>query len=107
MLFLASNGVETIDPAFETRVDVHIHYPELDDESRRHIWKCLLGETEKELFSKYELRDLAGRELNGRQIKKLVKSARTLARYQGTKLSYEHILTVMKLVHPAYGWTDC
>ncbi|PYH72792.1 ATP-binding protein [Aspergillus vadensis CBS 113365] len=107
VLILASNGVETIDPAFESRIDVHIHYSELDDESRRHIWKCLLGETETELFSKYELRNLAGRELNGRQIKKLVKSARTLARYQGTKLSYEHILTVMKLVHPAYGWTDC
>ncbi|GKZ23196.1 hypothetical protein AbraCBS73388_009547 [Aspergillus brasiliensis] len=97
ILFLASECVETIDPAFETRIDATIRYPELDTYSRRHIWEQLLGKADREAISKSDIIHMADRELNGRQIKNVVKASRTLAHYQGTKLGYAHVLTVLNL----------
>ena len=94
---MASDCVETIDSAFENRIDATIRYPDLDTDTRRHIWKQLLGKTDKKAFSKSDLAKLEDRELNGRQIKKVLKTARTLARYQGAKLKFEHVQTVLNL----------
>lgn len=97
ILFLASDCVETIASAFENRIDATIRYPDLDTDTRRHIWKHLLGKTDKKAFSKSDLHYLEDRELNGRQIKKVLKTARTLARYQGDKLNFEHVQSVLNL----------
>ncbi|RDK40671.1 hypothetical protein M752DRAFT_337180 [Aspergillus phoenicis ATCC 13157] len=97
IIFLASNRVETMDPALESHIDVAIHYPELDSASRRHIWIRLLGKSDRKAFSGSELFDLEEYKLNGREIRNVLKAARVLARYQETKLGYEHVSKVLKL----------
>ncbi len=79
MMFLTTNRVRSIDPAFDLRIDMTIHYPTLSEESRFRIWENFVGEeaafwgTDKD-----ELCDLCSHELNGRQIKNVVKLARML-----------------------------
>ncbi|GLB08332.1 hypothetical protein AtubIFM57258_004220 [Aspergillus tubingensis] len=106
ILFLASNRVETIDPTLESRIDVAIHYPELDSESRRHIWTRLLGKSDRKAFSESEIFNLEDCDLNGREIRNVLNSARVLARYRDTKLSYKHVLTALQLMYPTREWGD-
>ncbi|PYI11954.1 P-loop containing nucleoside triphosphate hydrolase protein, partial [Aspergillus sclerotiicarbonarius CBS 121057] len=97
ILFLTSNRAETIDPAFESRIHATIHYPDLDATSRRQIWSQLLGDSDKLGFSDAELDDMASLQLNGRQIKNVLKTASLVARHQEMPLGYGHVQTVLKL----------
>ncbi|PWY77830.1 P-loop containing nucleoside triphosphate hydrolase protein [Aspergillus eucalypticola CBS 122712] len=97
VLFLASNRVEVIGPTLESRIDVAIHYPRLDSESRRHIWTRLLGKSDRKAFSEGEIFNLGDCDLNGREIRDVLNTARVLARYRDTKLSYKHVLTALQL----------
>ncbi|KAI3340168.1 P-loop containing nucleoside triphosphate hydrolase protein [Ustulina deusta] len=69
MMFLTTNRVRSIDPAFDLRIDMTIHYPTLSEESRFRIWENFVGEeaafrgTDKD-----ELCDLCSHELNGRML---------------------------------------
>lgn len=42
IVFLTTNRVSTIDPAFQSRVHVSLEYPELDRNGRKGIWEMLL-----------------------------------------------------------------
>ncbi|KAG6364766.1 hypothetical protein INS49_006370 [Diaporthe citri] len=42
IMFLTTNRVSTIDPAFQSRINVSLEYPELDRNSRKGIWETLL-----------------------------------------------------------------
>ncbi|KAF5640605.1 TOB3 (member of AAA-ATPase family) [Fusarium sp. NRRL 52700] len=98
VMFLTTNRVSAFDPAFESRIHLTIQYPNLDHTSRLHIWKTFvnIGNDESSL-SEDELDELAGVELNGRQIKNVVKTARLLATHERTQLSMSHISTVLRI----------
>lgn len=107
VMFLTTNRVEAFDPAFESRIHLTINYPQLDQESRLHIWRTFLDMKtnadgkEKEGggggISEEELVQLACEELNGRQIKNLVKTARLLASSEQAILSTEHLWAVLRI----------
>ncbi|GFF52757.1 ATP-dependent zinc metalloprotease FtsH [Aspergillus udagawae] len=98
ILFLTTNRAGNIDPAFESRIHVSIVYPDLDINSRHHIWQQFLDRTAgTEKFSDEQLETLAGVSLNGRQIKNVFKTAHLLAWSQEKPLTYEHLQTVLKL----------
>ncbi|GIC93697.1 ATP-binding protein [Aspergillus udagawae] len=98
ILFLTTNRAGNIDPAFESRIHVSIIYPDLDINSRHHIWQQFLDRTAgTEKFSDEQLETLAGVSLNGRQIKNVFKTAHLLAWSQEKPLTYEHLQTVLKL----------
>ncbi|KAL2004777.1 hypothetical protein VTN00DRAFT_3305 [Thermoascus crustaceus] len=98
ILFLTTNRVENIDSAFESRIHVSIQYADLDVTSRRHIWSTFLGRVaNKAVFSDEELVKLAEVQLNGRQIKNILRTAHLLATDQDTELRFEHVDTVLKL----------
>lgn len=98
ILFLTTNRADEIDPAFESRIHVSLAYQNLDFNSRRHVWNQFLSRSANaEVFSDEQLDDLAAVELNGRQIKNMLKTAGLLAWSQDKKLEFEHVQTVLTL----------
>lgn len=39
ILFLTTNRIGTIDPAFKSRIHMSLYYPALDEDATREIWK--------------------------------------------------------------------
>jgi DNA polymerase III delta prime subunit len=101
MMFLTTNRVSTIDPAFESRIDVSINYPDLTAELRLQIWSKFLFRSEQTRsgldLSEEDLPALAKLNLNGRQIKSVIKTAQLLATSKGEKLTITHLNAVLKL----------
>ncbi|KAF2654956.1 ATPase [Lophiostoma macrostomum CBS 122681] len=95
-LFLTTNRVENMDPAFQSRIHVHLKYKDLSNQSRRQIWSSFLEKMPSN-FSDGELEELAGVMLNGRQIKNLVKTAQLLALEEKKTLSKEHVDLVLAI----------
>jgi hypothetical protein len=101
MMFLTTNRVSTIDPAFESRIDVSINYPDLTAELRFQIWAKFLFRSEQIRsgldLSENDLGPLAQLNLNGRQIKSAIKTAQLLATSKREKLAITHLNAVLKL----------
>lgn len=98
ILFLTTNRVDNIDAAFESRIHLSLEYEELDREARRHVWQTFLTRASNVGdFTKDQLESLAAVELNGRQIKNVLKTAQLLASKQEKPLLFEHVDTVMRL----------
>lgn len=107
ILFLTTNRVKDMDPAFDSRIHMSLEYPELDYNSRGSIWKTFLARainSDKKFVdqSVYEVSDrdivrLSNLALNGRQIKNAVKMANLLSCQQGEKLTFTHIQKVLRV----------
>ncbi|OJJ38081.1 hypothetical protein ASPWEDRAFT_179685 [Aspergillus wentii DTO 134E9] len=97
ILFLTTNRAENIDPAFESRIHVSIRYPDLNTTSRRQIWTQFLSETKMGQLSEEKLDEVCKLELNGRQIKNVLRTAHLLAQEDGCGLDYSHVQTVLTL----------
>ncbi|KAF7554145.1 hypothetical protein G7Z17_g3101 [Cylindrodendrum hubeiense] len=98
VMILTTNRYLTIDPAFESRVDVILSFPELDEPSRAQIWRNFLQKDEAvTALGEEAISILANVPLNGRQIKSAVKTARVLAAGEGVLLNVEHIRIVVRL----------
>ncbi|KAI5923766.1 hypothetical protein F4810DRAFT_700979 [Camillea tinctor] len=76
VMFLATNRPTSFDAAFDSRIHLAIDYPELREE---------------------DLKVLAKDELNGRQIKNIVKTGRLLAKQQKVSLAMKHIEMVLRV----------
>ncbi|KAH0547672.1 hypothetical protein FGG08_000161 [Glutinoglossum americanum] len=102
ILILTSNRVGTFDEAFKSRIQVSLHYPNLDKSSRRQIWQNFLITLKtvdpEALIRELEERldELAEYRMNGRQIRNCVSTARQLAEYREQRLSWEHFKQVIE-----------
>lgn len=95
-MFLTTNRVETFDPAFQSRIHISLDYQELSIDSRRTVWDNFLNNsTQEHTISATQLSELARMNMNGRQIKNILKIARLLASRKEEKLSFEHINTTL------------
>lgn len=98
ILFLTTNRSDNLDPAFEPCIPVSLTYKSLDTASRRQIWSQLLTLSAKtERFTDSELDELTTVELNGRQIKNVLKTAGFLAWSQEGELTLEHVKALLDL----------
>jgi hypothetical protein len=98
ILFLTTNRLEDIDPAFQSRIHVSMAYPDLTSESRRHIWANFLEGLEvPQDWSERDLDELATVELNGRQIKNVLKSATLLSARKKQPLGRKFVDTVLAI----------
>ncbi|KAK8099065.1 uncharacterized protein PG998_012306 [Apiospora kogelbergensis] len=94
ILFMTTNRVGNIDPAFQSRIHVSLEYPDLTPASRRRVWENFLaaanakaasalarggGAAATAELSGEDLDELATLDLNGRQIKNILKTAQLLA----------------------------
>jgi hypothetical protein len=97
ILFLTTNRIKNIDDAFHSRIHISMQYPSLTATSRRHIWNTFMSKTTG--LSGGQLDALAQVELNGRQIKNVLKTAQMLARRgKGDgKVNMGHIETILAI----------
>lgn len=99
ILFLTTNRLSTMDPAFQSRIHIAIKFTPLKTNVRRAIWKAFIQRLdESESIGQDELLDnidtLSELELNGREIRNVLTIAQSLAiakRKSGGGLRYEHV----------------
>ena len=82
ILILTSNRVGTFDEAFKSRIQVELHYPNLDRVARKKIWKNFFDmmEADEENVNLDELNkhmhELADQDMNRREIRNSLTTAR-------------------------------
>jgi hypothetical protein len=96
IMFLTTNRADNIDPAFESRITLCIHYKDLESSSRFKIWTNLLNAAKIKSVSTGAIDRLSHFKLNGRQIKQVIKSAGALARFDKRNLEYDDFMTVIQ-----------
>lgn len=117
ILILTSNDYLTIDDAFQSRIHVSFRMKTPERDQRAQIWKHLLRqarifdengrENNNNIAEGVELdinignvldhiEDLAAVELNGRQIKNLISTARQFGAYCHEPLGYKHLSLVLR-----------
>lgn len=96
VMFLTTNRVASFDPAFESRIHLTINYPKLDSTSRLQIWRTF-AKRDTTSLSDDDLEELAKVELNGRQIKNVMKTARLLALSEGSVLTLSYVQDALKI----------
>ena len=95
VLFLTTNRVNALDPAFQSRVQCALRYDALDRDSRTKIWTDLLSRAGA--GPEIEPTLLAVHKLNGRQIKNVLQLALALARHEGTALQQKHLDATLEM----------
>lgn len=102
ILILTSNRVGSFDEAFKSRIQLAIHYPDLQQAERMAIWRMVftLLQENKVLIDIDDLEDnvtdLSSNVMNGRQIRNAVTTGSMLARYKKELFAYKHLQRVMK-----------
>ena len=81
------------------RIHFCVHYPDLNFESRKQIWKTFLSRAmdQQDDISLEDMDKLATHEMNGRQIKNAVSSAQSIALEAESPLLVEHINAVLEV----------
>ncbi|RFU78686.1 p-loop containing nucleoside triphosphate hydrolase [Trichoderma arundinaceum] len=110
ILFLTTNRISAIDQAFKSRIHLAIHYPKLSRISRQDLWHLFLSrssaQSAEELKADGTLELIADEELNGRQIKNVVRLAHSLAFGEKTLIQPHHVtmaLESMKDFEKSFG----
>ncbi|KAI0403448.1 hypothetical protein F4802DRAFT_599046 [Xylaria palmicola] len=97
ILILTSNRVGTFDEAFKSRIQLALHYPPLAAPSRRKIWRNfldLLSADEENIDADdilAHMDELSNYEMNGRQIRNALTTARQLALFEQETLDWDRI----------------
>lgn len=76
LLFMTSNRAEVIDTAFKSRITIRIDYPKLDRATRQEIWQVMLHHAGIKIDG--DLNGLPDIELNGRQIRNMVRLTKVI-----------------------------
>ncbi|KAL9089773.1 MAG: hypothetical protein Q9165_005567 [Trypethelium subeluteriae] len=101
ILLLTSNRVGTFDEAFRSRIQLALHYKSLDEPQRFKIWSNfiqrleMLGEDIDMGEISRRLPDLARSQMNGRQIRNVVTTARQLAKFRKQRMAFSHLQKVI------------
>lgn len=96
ILFMTTNRVDNIDPAFQSRIHVSLEYPDLSFDSRVQIWKNFLATfTLKPEISDADIEEFSMLKLNGRQIKNILKTSQLLAARKKSVLKRSFVDTVL------------
>jgi SpoVK/Ycf46/Vps4 family AAA+-type ATPase len=110
MLFLTTNRHDDFDDAFYNRIHITIEYHNLDEKWRTNIWRNHIGSFNQrsDVFHEDVLQALGRVNLNGRDIKNVVRTAYALARARGEEkantdentdrcnLELQHILHILR-----------
>ena len=94
ILFMTTNRVEQIDPAFYSRISLAIKYPDLSVDAKKKIWTSQLALYGLTLSSK-NIATLSETDLNGRQIKNCTRIVNSLISRQNRKPTVDDFLKVI------------
>lgn len=90
ILFLTTNRVRALDPAFESRITLALRYKNLEPEARARIWSNLLKRISLWVATDVEHMVLGQHGLNGRQIESAIRLACAITRERDqSKLTME------------------
>ncbi|PMD40230.1 P-loop containing nucleoside triphosphate hydrolase protein [Hyaloscypha variabilis F] len=97
ILILTSNRVGTFDEAFRSRIQLALRYPDPDPPFRQKIWRNFFDmlESDEEDADMEELKEhldeLSDLDMNGREIRNALTTARQLALYKKKTLGWVHL----------------
>lgn len=104
ILILTSNRVATFDEAFKSRIQLSLHYEPLREIQRKKIWENFINrikdfdeprvDTDNLL---HNIDTLAKFDMNGRQIRNAVTTARQLAMFKHESLTMDTLKHVIKV----------
>lgn len=104
ILILTSNRVGTFDEAFRSRIQLALHYPNLRAYQRLHIWQNFIDRLESFNDNTVDIEDLRDHleelqavEMNGRQIRNAITTARQYAEWKKRVMNYEHLRDVIEI----------
>ncbi|KAF1809396.1 P-loop containing nucleoside triphosphate hydrolase protein [Eremomyces bilateralis CBS 781.70] len=101
IMFLTTNRVQTFDAAFQSRIHISLNYQDLNAKARETVWTNFLESSKKSgienSLTEKQVKKLAEKDMNGRQIKNILKTAQLLARRREQILGYEHMETVLEV----------
>lgn len=98
ILFLTTNRVTTFDDAFKSRIHIPIRYTDLSIESRAEIWRTFCQRVPGGVdIDDSGIATLAEHDLNGRQIKNIIKAAESLSAFDNVRLDLAQIKQVTKI----------
>jgi len=121
ILFLTSNRMDSLDPAFQTRITLALPYHDLTANGRQKIWENLLHKSgivggceeahkndcspSASITRPIDTRELAKQPLNGREIKNALRMALALASEEDCPLSLKLLTKTSSMVKPvsAFG----
>ncbi|KAJ2912404.1 hypothetical protein MD484_g8012, partial [Candolleomyces efflorescens] len=96
ILFLTTNRVKSFDEAFLSRIHVALHFQQLSQESKEQVWSAFIKKADAaEAFTDEQIKTLAERDINGRQIKNAVRTAHSLAVGRNEQVKFEHIVQTL------------
>lgn len=95
ILILTTNRHVSFDDAFYSRIHLALPFKALSVSSREGIWKNFLRGAD---IRSEDLSIFAAEDLNGRQIKNVMKMARLLAKDTNEELQASHIRDVLAIV---------
>lgn len=103
VLFLTSNRVDALDPAFKTRITLGLRYEQLGQDARKQVWTNLLGASGyREAIADSQIinvDELAQFQLNGRDIKNAIRLGMALAEEDGVSLSQTLLLETIETLN--------
>ena len=102
VLFLTSNRIDSLDPAFKTRITLALRYEALDEKARNQVWINLLessGFADAVNSGAINTLELAQHVLNGREIKNSIRLAMALAEEDGESLSQKFLLETVEILN--------
>jgi hypothetical protein len=105
IMILTTNRMRSLDPAFESRVDITLTYNPLTEADRQQVWRNFLAAMNPKdvQIDEADLVQLAKWDFNGRQIKSAIKTARILAMKKREPLNARHLDVVLNLRNKALG----
>ena len=96
IMFLTTNRVKSFDEAFLSRIHVALHFQQLSQESKEQVWSAFIKKADAaEAFTDEQIKTLAERDINGRQIKNAVRTAHSLAVGRNEQVKFEHIVQTL------------
>jgi AAA+ superfamily predicted ATPase len=103
ILFMTTNHVKTFDKAFLSRIHIALHFHSLPVIARTQVWTAFLKKAGVEIgaeggITEDELRKLAERDINGRQIKNATRTANSLALSRSETLRFKHVVEVLDVM---------
>jgi len=99
LMFLTTNRINTIDTAFKGRIDLILPYYDLDEDSRKSVWKNFINRLSSGAADvrQDDVDILAKDEMNGREIKNSIKTAMVLAERKKEPLNLGHLRVVLDI----------
>ena len=104
ILILTFNRVGTFDEAFKSRIQFALHYKNFTASQQRKIWRNFLSRLKALDENNIDFEDiidhmdeLTNENMNGRQIRNAMTTARQLAQYKGKRFCYDHLKHVIEV----------